>query len=288
MRSSFRTVSSHRQKLWAVALWGAGVLAISSGSVATADPWADRVIQYDPGTGAAAGYTDPSTALGMPTRFTGEVFGFPSVVSLVSPPFESDELVSIGEGGRLTVEFDDPIKNDPQNPFGVDLILFGNGGFIYDFGTGRLASPGTLFGLDLVRVSVSADGATFVPLGDVVEGFYPTQAYLDGGPFDVVPGSLPTDFRKPVNPALTAADFGGLTYEAARALYGDSGGGTPLDIAASGLGAVRFVRIDVLDDGDPDTELSAEIDAFATVPEPAGATVFVAGLFVLGAAFRRG
>lgn len=288
MRSQCRTVWSYSQKLWAAALCGVGVLAISSGSVATADPWADRVIQYDPGTGAAAGYTDPSTALGAPTRFTGEVLGFPSVVSLVSPPFEADELVSIGEGGRLVVEFDEPIKDDPQNPFGVDLILFGNGGFVYDFGAGRLASPAELFGLDLVRVSVSADGTTFVPLGDVVEGFFPTQGYRDGGPFDIVRGGLPTDFRKPVNPALTAADFGGLTYEAARAFYGESGGGTPLDIATSGVGSARFVRIDVLDDGNPDTELSAEIDAFATVPEPAAATVFMVGWFVLGAAFRRG
>ena len=35
------------------------------------DPWADEVIAFEPGTGAAGGIDDPAAALGEPSRMTG-------------------------------------------------------------------------------------------------------------------------------------------------------------------------------------------------------------------------
>jgi len=251
------------------------------------DPWADRVVAYDPGTTAMPGYTDPTTALGPPERFTGESL-YPAVVSIFNPPWETNELVSIGEGGFLTLEFFEPITDDADHPFDVDLILFGNGGFMDDdWPNGRIGSPPVMFGTDALRVSVSADGVDFIELGEFVEGVFPTQGYLDSGPYDEQPGDRPTDFTRPVNPALTADDFAGLGYTDALALYDGSGGGTPIDIAAAGLEFVRFVRIDVLDDGNANTSLNAEIDALATVPEPATG-VMVAGAVILFALRRSG
>ena len=49
------------------------------------DPFADSVLAYDAGSNPAPGYTDPSSALGSPERFTGERV-FPGVVSPFNPP----------------------------------------------------------------------------------------------------------------------------------------------------------------------------------------------------------
>jgi hypothetical protein len=48
---------------------------------------------------------------------------------------------------------------------------------------------------------------------------------------------------------------------------------------------VRYVRIDVLDDGNAGTSLHAEIDGLATVPEPATAALL--GLAAVSGLVRR-
>jgi hypothetical protein len=242
------------------------------------DPWADSVVEYLPGAAPAAGFTDPAVSLGAPERFTGELTPFPGVVSIFSPPFGTDEIVSIGEGGRLTVRFDVPVADDPANPYGVDLIIFGNTGFVLgDFVNLSIGTPAELFGADFATVEVSADGIDFFAVGSLADALFPTQGFLDSGPFDAAPGSAPTNFLKPVNPALTLSDFDGLTYAGALALYDGSGGGTPIDIASTGLASISYVRVSLLDDGNAGTELNAEIDAFATVPEPGSLALFAIG-----------
>ena len=254
-------------------------------------PWAERIVRYVPGTTPVAGYADPATVLGSPERFSGESdYGgvYASVVSMFNPAWGTDELVSIGEGGALVVELDTPATNDAAHLYGVDLIIFGNGGFAdAAWPAGRVSNPAVLLGTETMRVAVSADGQDFVTLGDLAEGLFPTQGYLDSGPYDTVPGSLRSDFLKPMNPALTLADFAGLTYAQALALYDGSGGGTPIDIATTGLSSVRYVRIDVPDDGNAGTSLHAEIDGFATVPEPATVTLLALAA-VSGLVRRRG
>ncbi len=74
------------------------------------NPFADSVISYDAGTSATDGYTDPTAAIGEPTRFTGEGV-WPSVVSQFNPPFMTNELVSIGIGGELVISFNEPVLN---------------------------------------------------------------------------------------------------------------------------------------------------------------------------------
>lgn len=249
--------------------------------VACANPWADEIIDYLAGATANPGFLDPSTALGEPERFTGEGV-FPGAVTMFNPTFGTDEIVSIGEGGHLIVRFDDPILDDPTNPFGVDLIVFGNAGFIdADFPNGTLGDPAALFGAGMATIEVSADGMSFFDAGGFADGLFPTQGYLDVGPFDGVPGSVPSDFLKPVNPALSLSDFDGLSYAEALALYDGSGGGTPIDIAATGLSAVSYLRVSLADDGDGATALNAEIDAFANVPEPASFGLLVMAGLVL-------
>lgn len=239
------------------------------------DPWADTVIGFDRGMDPVDGYDDPQTTLGSPERYTGEA-SFAGVVSIFNPPFGDDELFSLGTGGHLTVAFDEPVVNDPAHAFGIDLIVFGNGGFIdSQFPDGVIGSPPGLFGTDPMRVSVSENGTDFVSLGDFTEGFFPTQGYRDADPFDPDPGDVPTDFTRPVDPALTVSDFDGLTLAQALDLYDGSGGGTPIDIAASGLDEIRFVRVEATEPG-----VNVEIDGFAAVPEPATLLLSVLGCSV--------
>jgi hypothetical protein len=226
----------------------------ASGGPPGDDPFADEVIDYQPGEGAAPGYADPATALGEPERLTGEGV-FPGVVSILNGPWLDTEIVSLGEGGCLTLRFDTPVTDDPANPFGVDLLIFGNAFFVGDDAgiTGLFADGGS--------VEVSPDGATWslVPDGSA-DGLYPTQGWRDAGPFDAEPGDEPTDFTRPVNPAFTVDHFIGRGYAEALAMYGPSGGGAPVDVGVTGLESVSFVRI-----CNPVPGITVEIDAVADV-----------------------
>jgi hypothetical protein len=231
--------------------------------------FASQVISYSPGTGFTAGFTNPAAVLGEPSRVTPGPYGGP--VDPFDPPYLSSQLVSIGAGGSLTVRFDRPVINHPQNPFGVDFIVFGNSGFIitnaYDPVTfdwiGTPATDGSLFGNNSgqTRVSVSADG----------EKFYA----LDPALAPTVDGLLPTDgsgsFHQPAFPGLRQSDFAGLTMDEIRVLYGGSAGGSGYDIswARDGagrpvrLGAIQYVRIEVLSG-------KSEVDGIAAVFLPGG------------------
>ncbi len=260
---------------WVAALLSAGLVAAGA-----QDPWADQVVSYDPAGEADLGYDDPQTVLGSPERFTGEG-AYPAAVTPFNGPWLADEVVSIGAGGHLTVAFDEPITDDPGHLFGVDLIIFGNGFFADDdYPNGHVAG---VFADGPFRVSVSADNVNWVELAtDRYDGLFPTLGYLDlDGPYDTQPGSVPSDFTRPLDPSLTMADFDGRTFDEIVAMYDGSGGGIPLDIGPAGLTAVRYVRIDV-----PAGATSPEIDAFAAVPEPSSATLL--GVAIVACALRRG
>lgn len=252
-------------------------------SACSANPWADSVVQYDAGTDGAVGFDDPTAALGAPTRFTSPASQFGGPVTPFNPPFGQDEIVSIGEGGSLTVAFDEPVTDDPLNPYGIDLLVFGNAflGLDFDAGvaTGGIAAEGG-------EIEVSTDGVVFVPVPGVdADGAFPTLGFSDitePFPSDAM---VPADFTRPVDPSLTIADLTDLTTAEIVAVYGGSGGGAGIDIGALGLSEVSFVRIT----NPMGAGLSPEIDAVVDVraiPEPAGALVALAGL-LYGAAWRR-
>jgi len=222
--------------------------------------FAARVIDYHPGIGFAAGYTNTAAVLGEPSR----VNPFNDATEPFNPPYGKQQILSIGEGGSLTIQFDKPVHNGPHKPFNLDFIIFGNAGFIItnDFDPvtfnwiGTPATDGSLFGNNsgVTRVSVSRNGTDFYPLDEksspTVDGLFP----IDGA----------GDFRTPVPPGLTAGDFAGATLEDIRSLYQGSGGGTGYDInwaedgKTSDLPWIRYVRVEVLSG-------KAEIDAFVAV-----------------------
>lgn len=268
-----------RKAMIASVAGGVAPLALAIG------PFASSVVAFDPGQQPDTYYGDPNAALGSPARDTGDGI-YAGVVSMFNPPYNADQIVGISEGGFLTLRLGTPVTNDPGHLYGVDMNVFGNGGFVDgDYPNGRNLSPALSFGFDLMRISVSADGTNFVTLPQLfTEGLFPTQGYLDAGPFGVS-GSVPTDFTRPMNPALSLNSFSGLSFAQSMALYDGSGGGTPVDISASGLSSVSYVRIEVPDDGDPFSVATVEIDAIAAVPEPNCLFLMAAGLL---AQSRRG
>jgi hypothetical protein len=225
---------------------------------ALANPWADSVVSYAPGSGGSPSFTGASSALGEPTRFTG-VGVFPGAVTPFNSPFLPSELTQVAPGGQLTVRFDEPVLNDPLNPFGIDLLVFGNS-FFWDPLT--FAPVAKELSADGGTIEVSSDGlAWFTVSGSVADGLWPTMGYADvTDPFSPTAGAVPTDFTKPVNPALASAWLD-ADLPALLSLYNGSGGGSGVDIGALGLSSISFVRVSVA----PGATLAVEIDAFSDV-----------------------
>jgi len=234
-------------------------LVIACATAATADnPFAHEVISYDAGSPEPQ-LVDPSVVLGSPTRMTGLGID-PGVVSVFNPPWSDTDIVSIGPGGHLVIRFETPVVDHPNNPFGIDLLIFGNTGFIdVSYPQGIV---GGLFGNDGGLVELSADGENWVLVQDAkADGLFPTQGYLDSGPFDEQPGSVLSDFTKPVDPALALDDFVGLDHAQVLELYNGSGGGAGIDIASTGLSEISYVRIS----NPAGSGVSVEIDALSKV-----------------------
>jgi len=234
------------------------LLAALPVSARAQSPFATNVVGYAPGSSPAAGFTNAASALGEPTRFTGGPF-FPQAVTPFQPAFMTNELVSIGAGGELVVAFDHDVLDDPRNPFGVDLIVFGNAFFgdaAYPTGmpSGLFAEGG--------QIAVSSDGVSWVTVPGIdADGFAPTCGWIDASPYATVPGLEPSDFTRPIDPSITLASMIGREWTAVRDMYDGSGGGAGIDLAPLGLASIRFVRVRV----PVGAMQSAEIDGFSDV-----------------------
>src|SRR5215475_10624142 len=120
--------------------------------------FASGVIAYNPGSGFSPNFTNSTAALGAPASGSG--------ITPFAPPFSTSQIVSIGAGGSLTLQFNAPIINNPANPYGIDMMIFGNSFFVVTSGSGSSAiTSGAIFTSTLsTRVEVSADGATWFTL----------------------------------------------------------------------------------------------------------------------------
>jgi hypothetical protein len=260
------------------------VLAIVTvmGRIATAQ-FATEIVSYDQGTTPAIDFSSglpyniSAAAIGSPARFTNDS-SFPSIVSPFSPPFLRDQIVSIGEGGELTLRLSNyalPLATAPQ------IGVFSNVGIVdTNYPTGQAGSPATTFGTDSAKVEVSPDDVSWISLGKI-DFDIPTNGYTDiASPYAGAPGNALSDFQKPFTGSLS--DFSELKYNNGGgdilSLLDGSGGGKWLDLAGTGLPKVGFIRFSVADDGNSATKLNFELDAVAishaalggaTVPEPA-------------------
>lgn len=222
------------------------------------DPWADHVVSFNAGTGGSAGFDNPTTCLGPPERFTGEASAVATVVSPFSPAWGMDELVSIGLGGSIVLSFDEPVRDDADNPWGIDLLLFGNSGLID--GAYPLGMCSGMFGADGGTVEVSADGVTWIPITIEADAPWATLGWRDAGPYDATVGNAPTDVVLPVNPSIPPESIIGLDYSSIIEVYAGSAGGTAIDLADTGLDAISYVRISVPNNAFLAVEVEALVD----------------------------
>jgi len=237
----------------------AAILAVmvATTTLGADSPFATEVVAFDPGIGGVPGYDFPEAALGEPTRTTGGGL-FPAAVTPFQPAFLASELVSLGVGGSIVLAFDHQVLDDPANPYGIDLLVFGNA-FLSD-----LAPPAGIAGglySEGGRIEVSQDGVVWFGVADIeADGPMPTIGWRDVGPYADAGGRLPTDFTRPVDPTRGPQDMAGLGHLEIIEMYDGSGGGAGIDLATIGLDWIRFVRLS--NDGDVSTP---EIDAIADV-----------------------
>ncbi len=293
-----------RSKLLPVA--AALSLLLAVGRSANADsPYATELISSTGLTGSSL-YNDPYAVLGAPTTYFWNQ-GFMGTgtgahrVKLVEPAYNvapdgSKLITTLNVGQSVTVKFDHQVMDDPLNPYGLDFMVFGNSFFVgsgtvsdaTNMNTYRLTGGGFY---EPMLISVSQDGANWYtynsgPYGDAL---FPTNAFLWDSA-DAAWTDVQSDFTKPVNPALTDADFKGLTAAQAIALYDGSGGGAGFDLGESGYDWIQYIRV---------TGVSGysggEIDAFAdvsplsksgSVPEPSSAAVLGSLITAVGVCRR--
>jgi hypothetical protein len=283
------------------------VLALAATSYAydytyNASDFAAEVVEYVQGGSVPvdwilhAPFNQPQTALGRPTiDTTGDYFaGSPNdalAVVPVYPAFRVWEMVSIGEGGRLVLKFDHPVRNDSRNPCGIDFIVYGNSFQVIDgssywlngdpnqcgIGTGSMwAEPGT--------VSVAQ---TYDPLhpelttwytftnGRGADMFAPTLGRIydpDNAPAGLPNNGwwgTPTNPLIPLNPALSPSGLAGHTLAHYAYKYGYCAGGTSFDLSEVGLDWFQYIRIDnPLNSGmTPEIDAVSDVDPDAPAPD---------------------
>ncbi len=250
--------------------------------------YAAGVVSYSAGATPVSGYTTASVALGEPERFTGEGV-FPGIVSPFSPPFLNSEIVSVGEGGHITLR----LSHFAIPQAGLEIGVFENVGLVMDFANFTATNPVSTFGEDSAVVEVSANGTEWRSLGTVLFN-RPTNGYTDlSDPFSSVPGSALADFQQPFVAGL--GDFAGLPYsdpsgpDVLEVLAG-SGGGTWLDISSTGLPRVGYIRFSVAGAGS-NFELDAVSIAHGAVgrpvPEPTMIVIAATLMASVAVGFRR-
>ncbi len=179
-------------------------------------------------------------------------------------------------GAQIVVEFDEPITNDPHNPYGMDFVVHGNpffatGNMVYkdsNMNSYLLSSYGGM-GAGAVfeeRVTISVaqslEGPWYTYTTTFGDWFFPTQPVAwDREAINPNTGSAgdwtdqEQDWTKPVNPALadlaseaaavgssTWGYFGNRSVADALDLYSGSAGGTSLDLAESGFEWIKYVK----------------------------------------------
>jgi len=243
-----------------------------------ANDFAAEVTEYIQGDGvgndplSGQPFNDANCALGRPTLITtGDGWLIPPEVNVPVVPvyqaFRAFEVVTIGNGGRLTVKFNHRVANDKNNPYGIDFIIYGNTTQVIGpgqswtnenpeevtVGDSAFAEPG------VVAVSQNGNDWYYFSSGPFADDFAPTASYEWDDVNDVWGRELnPT---RPIDPNLTAADFAGQTVAQMIAAYNGSAGGTGFDIAELGLDWIMYVRIE----DDPESSVTTEIDAIADV-----------------------
>ncbi|MFQ5709760.1 MAG: FlgD immunoglobulin-like domain containing protein [bacterium] len=154
---------------------GAQAMAILE-PITESDPWADAVVSFTPGDGAGFGQNFfPDNILGPPDP--------DPTLTEFNPSSKPQEILSLGQGGQIILEFSDNFIVDGQGP---DFTVFENA--FYFFGT---TDPF----IEAAFVAVSMDGESWVE--------FPWDTTTFAGFAGVTPTS---DNQNPTDPNVSGGD----------------------------------------------------------------------------------
>ncbi len=229
-------------------------------------------------------YNDPSALLNRPSLRFVDIYdgGGTDRVSIVNSPYNKtpeggNVLTEISAGGQVTLKLGRKVYDDPNNPYGIDLIVYGNSFFSASGFTGTISDEIDLGAASLgagiyghaTTVSVSQDGTNWYSYS-MAPDLYPQNAYRwdDGNGSWTDEEMNPT---KPLNPFVYTNNLTGLPVAGALDLFAGASGGTGFDLRESGLPWVQYVRVQ------PGPGVYTVVDAIAAVnPAVVGESLTIA------------
>ena len=307
------------------------LLAAALGAAAES-PYGVEVVDYSTAANDLR-FNNPNNVLGAPARFVNIYSGswggvgysdtYGGVVHPAVPAFSGGLHLSLvspddEEPGYVTIAFDHDVIDDPDNPFGVDFIVFGNSGCTKSTTTGMTAldDPATCrltaYGFpeeSVVEVAQYPNGPWygsaqwrtsdgFAPtLGHIYDPANPDTSLYSGNQW----WGAPTDPTYPVDPRIDFSNCAGLTLaELCQRYNGSAGGagydlayatGLPADVAHGGRKWFRYVRISCAYSEEPNEEgdygfTEPEIDAVADVAPVSGYRNWVLNNFTWAEAWQ--
>ena len=246
------------------------VLAPLNHSIAAT--FANAVVSYNPGISSNA--LNPEAALGQPGAIAGEDTQFASILSPFNPHYEDNQIVQLGEGGSITLQLARFAVTTAGPP---EIGIFTNTGISDASWPAGIAGndlelSGATFGIDSAKLEVSADGANWVNLG-MIRFDQPSSAFTNAtSPYQSdTTGLIPANFGLPHDNVL--ADYAGKDWNSIQGLLGNSAGGTWIDLDASGLSQVGWIRLSLDSDGNDATLLNFELDAISVASSATGGLV---------------
>lgn len=239
-------------------------------------------------TTTAANFKQVENVLGRPTMYMAGTWGGP--ITPHNPAWMAKELLTLnGENNYVVVKFDHDVVEDPNNPWGIDFIAYGN---TLAIGTSKKyyeesSHPGnwTYKGTSAsepIAVEVSQDGKTWFPYSEAkyTDDWAGTQGLVwdEENPETRLYAAnkwwgLPTDACYPLDPSKGWSDIAGLTIADLAKMYNGSAGGTGYDLSKfTGLPAtkdgkrwIRYVKFSAVYDSEEEEWTCGEIDAVADV-----------------------
>ncbi|MBN1906185.1 MAG: hypothetical protein JW927_13925 [Deltaproteobacteria bacterium] len=297
-------------------LFGMAVVALSA--TVFGSPYATDLISYSSTLTGSSLYNDPNAVIGAPATDFKNTWGSAATahVKLVEPAYNvgldgSKLITTLNNGQYIVAGFDHQVMNDPNNPFGLDFLVFGNAFYT---GSGSVSDASNMSTYMLSGGS-SFNGAGFfenvvvsVSQGPAYEGqdqsqwtwyaysngpygdnAYPTHAYeWDQAQYDATGNGWTTnlmDFTKPVDPDVFGALLGQTGVSAADAIeaYQGSGGGTGFDLDdlyllyGVELDWIQYIKVEGISGYS-----GGEIDAFSDVaPVPIPGAIWLLGTGVM-------
>jgi len=234
-------------------------------------------------SGLISGYDNAANALGGPTLVIEPGSPYQGILTPFDPPFEGTDLVGIGGGGQLTLQFPNIVNVGGGNEIGVFSNVL-----LEDVGYGDNANPAVAYGSGdygggHASVYVSADDKTWFPISASPITFdKPANGYVDAtDPYQVNPGNQLADFGVPFTHSIS--EFNGLDFAQTLALFGNSGGGTWLNLAGSGLSQIDYIQFRV-PQGDELVVDAVSINnnaVGAAVPEPTALAAIGMGVLLI-------